>query len=53
MNKKTYDLAMLIAVSFIGIGTGMKFDLPVAMIVVGVLMIALTLVGVVLTKGRD
>jgi|GEM_PF-1707456 len=52
MNKRTYDLSLLVGISLVGGGVAM-FSIGAALIAVGALVIGLTVFGAKLTAGRD
>ena len=52
MNRLTYDASMLVGVLLIGAGVWVRVDAGGAMIVVGALVIALTIVGAVIAAKR-
>lgn len=52
MNVLTYNISMLTGLICIGIGAGIGWGISMALLTVGSLVIALTLVGVMLDRKR-
>jgi hypothetical protein len=50
LSKFIYDLSLLAGVLLVGIGVGLLYGIPVALVTVGTLVIALTLIGAWLSK---
>ena len=51
MNRLTYNLSMAIGTALIGAGTAL-WSVPAALVTVGVLVLALTVFGIVVTSKR-
>lgn len=45
MNKKTYDISLLIGLALVGGGAAAAWGTPIALVITGALVVALTLWG--------
>ena len=53
MNKKTYDLSLLLGTTLVAAGAVACWGVATALLVTGGVVIGLTLFGAVLLRGKD
>lgn len=52
MNKKTYDIGLLVGTSWVAAGSILTWGVPTALLVTGGLVIGLTLFGAVFMRAK-
>ena len=52
MNKKTYDLSLLLGTAWVSAGAVLSWGVPTALLVTGGLVIGLTLFGAVFLRAK-